>query len=173
MLSAVRWAAPALVSLLAAGCAMEGAPAGPRIAFAEDFAGFLGWESYRLPADTLTDGHLSSPNRFVYVDRPIPDMPEPFPLGTIVVKTLEEGPRQDWEIHAMVKRGGGYNAHGSEGWEFFALAFDEDDELFVTWRGTGDDDVAYIDPITGEAQACNSCHVIGAERDYVFSREGL
>lgn len=170
----MRRVAPLICLLCATGCAMEQGPhVGPRIAFAEDFAGFLDWEAHRLAADSLTDGHASSPNRWVYVDRPAPPYPEPFGLGTIIVKTIEDGDPQDWEIHAMVKRGGGYNEHGSVGWEFFALAFDEAGELFVTWRGTGDESAIYVDPTTGEAQACNTCHVIGAERDYVFSREAL
>lgn len=160
--------------LLVAGCAMEPEPPpeGPRIAFADDFAGFRDWEAYRLPTDSLTDGHFSSDERWLYVDRPVPGLPASIPEGTILVKTVEDGPLEEWTVHAMVHRGGGYNPDGCEGWEFFVLKLDADGEVYVDWRGTGDRGAVYIDP-SGVSHSCNSCHLIAYDRDCVFSRELL
>lgn len=154
----------------AAGLAKAEAPkVGPRVAFARDFAAFRAWRRYRLPEDALTDGHHSSPHRYLYVDRELPPDPAPLPLGTILVKTTEEGPPSEWDIHAMVKRGNGFNRHGCAGWEFFNLAIDPEGDVTIAWRGRGDDPAAYVDA-EGHQRSCNSCHVYGREVDHVFSR---
>jgi len=145
------------------------AKVGPRVAFARDFAGFRMWRRYALPEHTLTEGHESSPRRFVYVDRLLPADDSPAPLGTAIVKTIEEGPPEQWEIHAMVKRGDGYNAEGCVDWEFFNLELDDAGAVSIAWRGRGDDASAYTDA-EGNQRSCNSCHVYGAQIDYVFSR---
>lgn len=166
-----------VLALAVLGCA-EDAPAvaksevpkvGPRLAFARDFQAFLQWRRYALPEDALTEGHDSSPSRFLYVDRVLPPDGTPVEPGTIVVKTTEEGPPHEWEIHAMVKRGDGYNPDGCADWEFFNLALDQDGTVAITWRGQGDDPAAYVDQ-QGVNRSCNSCHVYGSEVDYVFSR---
>lgn len=145
-------------------------PVGPRIALARDFEDFRGWDAFRIPEASITDGHSSSPERWVYIDRPAPPLGEEFPVGTILVKASEVGTPSAWEIHAMVKRGDGYNPeHG--GWEFFDLALDADERLAIAWRGTGDERAAYLDPTTGERRACNTCHGLVPERDFVFYRE--
>lgn len=158
-------------ALFAIGCAAEApAPVGPRIAFGRDFEGFTGWRAYALDPEPITEGHLSSANRWLYIDREPPPPGEPFELGTVVVKAVEDGPPSAWVVHAMVKRGEGYNPDGCVDWEFFDLHLDDDQNVAIGWRGTGDDAAAYIDPLSGEARACNSCHVLGVESDYVFSR---
>lgn len=161
-----------LLLVLALGCAGEAPPppVGPRIAFGRDFDGFTGWRAYPLPPESITDGHLDSVHRVLYIDREPPPAGVPFELGTIVVKAVEEGAPSEWTVHAMVKRGGGYNPAGAVDWEFFDLHVDDELRVAIAWRGTGDDAAAYLDPATGEAVACNSCHVLGVEWDYVFSR---
>lgn len=167
----MRLVAPLLI-VLAVGCAAEEPlpPVGPRIAFGRDFEGFTGWRAYPLPDESLTDGHLSSPSRTLYIDREPPPEGQPFELGTIVIKTIEEGPPSEWVVHAMAKRGGGYNPDGAVDWEFFDLHLEDDEQVAIAWRGTGDDGVLYFDPTTGDRLACNSCHAFGGELDYVFSR---
>ncbi|HJL20414.1 MAG TPA: hypothetical protein RMH99_32405 [Sandaracinaceae bacterium LLY-WYZ-13_1] len=171
----------AIVGLLVAGagCAPPGAAddaksdvpkTGPRIAGARDFAAFRSWRRYHLPEDTLTEvGHHSSPHRYVYVDRALPPEPAPIPLGTLIVKTTEDGPPETWDVHAMVKRGDGYNWSGCDDWEFFNLSLDADGAVSIRWRGRGDDASAYEDA-EGHARSCNSCHIHAREVDHVFSR---
>lgn len=162
-----------LCLLMVSGCALETEPpVGPRIALAADFEGFQSWRRVALPEHSITEGHLSSEERYLYIDREAPELPEAFPTGTIVVKTIEIGPPEEWEIHAMVKRGDGYNAHGSVGWEFFDLRFDARERLSIAWRGLGDEATAYIDP-TGQVRACSECHDLVPDRDFIFRRELL
>lgn len=142
---------------------------GPRVAFARDFQAFRQWRRYSLPEDALTEGHESSPARFVYIDRVLPPDGADVEPGTVIVKTTEEGEPHEWEIHAMVKRGDGYNPDGCVDWEFFNLELDEAGAVSISWRGRGDDPSAYTDT-QGNNRSCNSCHVYGAEIDYVFSR---
>lgn len=159
------------LSLSLVACATEPpAPVGPRIAFGRDFEGFTGWRAYPLEPDSITEAHLSSVNRWVYIDRAPPPAGEPFELGTIVVKAVEDGPPSSWVVHAMVKRGGGYNPGGSVDWEFFDLHVRDDGQVDIAWRGTGDGAAAYIDPLSGDALPCNSCHALAPESDFVFSR---
>jgi hypothetical protein len=87
----------------------------------------------------------------------------------MIIKTLERGPESEWEVHAMVKRGGGYNLDGALGWEWFDLAIDPEAGPFIVWRGEG----SAADPggyVTVEAMGCNGCHSTVASTDYVFTR---
>ena len=43
------------------------------------------------------------------------------PVGALIVKTVENGAPQQWDLFAMAKRGGNYNADGATNWEFFTL----------------------------------------------------
>jgi len=173
----IAWLLWALPFGLAGACAEDEAvvvksevpKVGPRVAFARDFADFRRWRRVALPDDSLTEGHESSPRRFVYLDRALPAEAEPVPEGTMIVKTIEVGPMDEWELHAMVKRGDGYNADGCAGWEFFNLELSAEGEVSIAWRGQGDDPSAYMDT-QGNNRSCNSCHIYGVELDYVFSR---
>ena len=59
---------------------------------------------------------------------------------------------------AMVKRGGGYNAQGASGWEWFELQnlTDGSGGVQIVWRGLGPPagEVYGGDPNAG----CNTCH---------------
>lgn len=67
----------------------------------------------------------------------------------------------------MVKRGAGYNAKGSPGWEWFELRPRVDKSLGIVWRG--------INPPDGEGYGrdvsggCNSCHRQAVKNDYVHA----
>lgn len=136
------------------------------IALQSDFASFRSWEA--LPVATADTGH-SDGERIVYLNEPPTAVP--FPVGTILVKTID-----GLDIHAMAKRGGDFNADGAAGWEWFELVL-VDDVPVIKWRGetapegetygqlpgqTGDTG----DTINGD---CNVCHGAAASNDYVMS----
>lgn len=163
---------------LAAGTALALAscvspePSGPRepfIAVVSDFEGFEEWPSFELPPESLTAAHPDGTRRLYYSN--VPNGPdEGFPIGTILVKATHDGEPVDWEIHAMVKRGDGYNAEGSREWEFLDLHYQDDGALIVRWRGEGPPPgMGYPGEGVGDGQ-CNACHALVPERDYVFDR---
>ena len=86
-----------------AGCATQvDEPVGPRtepfIALARDFEGFTGWERFAIPDIGTTSGHDVGDARFVYSWGPIPAWGEPFPVGSVLVKTLEAGAPSAWDV---------------------------------------------------------------------------
>jgi hypothetical protein len=67
----------------------------------------------------------------------------------------------------MVKRGGGYNPHGSVGWEWFELRRRDDGSLGILWRGINPPDG---EGYGGDAQGgCNDCHRKATPNDYVHA----
>lgn len=165
-------AVPTIALALALGCASPGEPgsiAEPFVAIESDFADFRDWPSFELPPSSLSMDHRSGARRLYFSAMP-EDALAAFPIGTILVKTVEDGDPSTWEIHAMVKRGGGYNALGARGWEFFDLAYDPSGAVVVRWRGEGPPPGTVGYPGEGDGQ-CNSCHGIVADRDYVFDRD--
>ena len=151
---------------------------GEHIATRDDFAGFLSWPS-AVVAETAAAAPHEASVRTIYVNQAPPDEAEAFPVGTIVVKTGAGGEatgESGAEVHAMVKRGNGFNAEGARGWEWFELSALEgnDDAPLIVWRGanppegesygcTGDD--------CGDAEAltCNTCHAGSVANDFVNS----
>lgn len=141
------------------------------VAFARDFEGFRRWE--RHPVEGAMMPVLAAPGpSFVYASARAPEGARRWPVGTLLVKTIESGAPSQWTVHAMVKRGVPYNAHGATGWEFFELRLsDEDDSVSVVWRGPG--------PPSGHGYAaagrdagsepiplvCNDCHAAAWQDD--------
>lgn len=173
--AALRLAA-ALIVALGGGCTAavqpDEPPRGePFVAIAADFSDFRDWPSFELPPDSLTPAHPSGARRLYFDGVPAAGDPTaPFPVGTILVKAEESGDPTAWEIHAMVKRGGGFNAEGALGWEFFDLAIDAAGEVQVRWRGEGPPlGMGYPGEGTGDGQ-CNACHALVPDRDFVFDR---
>ena len=108
----------------------------------------------------------------IYVSQRAPAGAARWPVGTILVKSIENGPPEQWVVHAMVKRGVPYNREGALGWEFFELAFDPgSEEPRIVWRGPG--------PPSGHGYAamgrdagpdpvplvCNDCHAVAWQND--------
>jgi hypothetical protein len=117
---------------------VTGADAGTSfLAFAPDFRGFRGWERIPVEGAMLPIGAAPGPTA-IYVSARPPAGARRWPVGTILVKSIENGPPSAWVIHAMVKRGVPFNRDGALGWEFFELAFDPgSEEPRIVWRGTG------------------------------------
>ena len=137
------------------------------VAMQTDFAGFSGWASYDIEAaDT---GHPAG-GRTVYLSDSPPAGAEQFPVGTRIVKMIDGA-----DIHAMVKRGGDFNADGAPGWEWFELVLDGADPV-IRWRGaTPPDGEAYgaLPGVEEDSAAplgdCNLCHGAVSDNDFVHT----
>jgi len=176
-----------LLAGLACGLACNARPrsqrllpaAAPFIALERDFQDFEHWEKVDLSQrPAIGSTHLAG-EAHEYINQ----MPKPgsktFPVGTILVKTVEAEPPQDakaddatarekrTDVFAMVKRGGGYNLDGSPEWEWFELRPRPDGSLGIVWRG--------LNPPSGEGYGgdpsggCNSCHQMAVKNDYVHA----
>ena len=152
------------------GCAAEEAgpadPAAPEYFLAQqrDFEDFRDWMAFPLEgpaAHPQTTGQTT-----VYINRLPGSGTQHFAVGTMIVKTNEDPSSGELTIHAMVKRGGEYNADGALGWEFFELVINADDVPVLVWRGAvpPDGEGYTLQPGTGsDADAgveapCNGCH---------------
>jgi hypothetical protein len=163
--------ARALPLLLFVACATEEpAPAvsEPFIVLDRDLASFRDWMYFELDVTPLVPHDTIAAPRRIYVNRVPPPGNEPFPVGSILVKTVEEATYAEWSVHAMVKRGGGFNAQGAVGWEFFDIHMADDGVPVISWRGIGDttDPCGYHDTMS-----CNACHGVIPSSDHVFRRE--
>ena len=145
----------------------------PFIAMNRDLRDFRSWARWRIPDIGVRTGHDVGDPRFVYVNRAPTDTYGALPIGTIVVKTLERGAFAEWEVHAMVKRGGGYNTGGADGWEWMDLRLSDAGAAAITWRGEGtaEDSGSYgPDVDRGGEIGCNSCHQMMRASDQIFVR---
>ncbi|MCB9549466.1 MAG: hypothetical protein H6706_26995 [Myxococcales bacterium] len=159
-----------LALALVAGCD-DGSPPPPPassfIALARDFKEFSTWT--RVEGAAAPDAHPGG-EAYIYVNRPPGTGQTAFEVGTILVRALASGDGTDAQIHAMVKRGGRYNADGAAGWEWFELALALDGTPIIVWRGTGAPTGAEYG--FGEAAVeadCNGCHGDASENDHVLS----
>lgn len=163
------------LALLLGGCTC-GAPPTEFVASAADFEQFDTWERFDRGPRGFLPSHPDG-ETYVYLNRrPAPEATT-YPLGTIIVRVTVAGPSTDWEVHAMVKRGGGFNAAGAAGWEYFDLDIvrDAEDRLTPTihWRGEGpgDSEDGYAHGPEGVLLGCNHCHAAVTEHDGVIGEE--
>jgi hypothetical protein len=133
---------------------------------ASSFKGFRTWESFVIPPGADLTIHTAGA-RTTYMNR-VPDSGRAtFPVGTIIVKESEVGAIPDRQVFARVKRGGGYNAEGANGWEWIELKNVNEQESTIIWRGVG--------PPVGEKYGgdpnggCNGCHGAATSNDFVLS----
>jgi hypothetical protein len=140
-----------------------------------DFAEFRSWTRIFL-GDGPLEGHPAGP-RYGYVK--VKPGPTEYPIGAIIVKTVEVGDSsQSWDLFGMAKRGGGYNSGGALDWEFFTMVMSDQDVPVIVNAGTNPQDAdrdaglghGYSDP-SGSGVTCNRCHgVAGTERsDHILS----
>lgn len=171
----MRW----LVVLLLIGCESV-APSRPDggesfIALGRDFEGFQSWTRYEIDPLAVPIGHPEGPS-FVYVNRAPTSGLTRFPVGTILIKSTEVGPYEDWILHAMVKRGGTFNlGGGSVGWEFLELRLTSAGESVILWRGEGPPSGLGYAAIgvdagpDGVQLVCNDCHAAAWQNDSVLN----
>jgi hypothetical protein len=163
----VRLAAALLVLCACGPPYTEGGPEGHLetfIAFPKDFSGYRHWESFTVQSAPLEGEVHASGDRTMYLSRKPEHGSTEFPVGTLIVKTLPGAGR----VFAQVKRGGGFNAAGAAGWEWFELQHTTLDDVSIVWRGVG--------PPTGEGyggdpNGCNSCHMLSKTNDCVASED--
>ena len=128
------------------------------IALECNFQDYESWEVQHFDGGFVDESHPAG-QRWVYLNHRPADGGTEWPVGTIFVKVL------DFTSFASVKRGGGFNPGGAEGWEWFELEYDANNATRIKWRGVG--------PPIGEnysatGQTCNACHV-GSDNDHVLT----
>ncbi len=162
--------------LVLAGCGERGEeasdPVEPTIflAFARDFEGFERWTTFERGLDPVPPSHPGP--SFIDVDPMPPPGLRAVPVGTRIVRVERAvGDPAAWEVHAMVKRGGGFNAAGARDWEFFELGLEQSRERpIIRWRGEGPaNGDGYTAPEGGEVLGCNHCHASATYNDSVLS----
>lgn len=142
------------------------------VAMQSDFADFATWDRTSVPGSETGTGHGAT-SKSVYLNFLPEDGATEFAVGTMLVKVT---PVDDGRaIHAMVKRGGGYNAEGAVDWEFFELVMADDGVTpVIDWRGIeppfGSGYLCVIDEgDTAVVADCNGCHMAGSGNDFVHS----
>lgn len=142
-------------------------PAGDTfLAVDSSFTGFRAWEAFPLAPGSNGTIHTAGA-RTEYLNRAPAAGSTSFPVGTIIVKESDEEPIADRQVFARVKRGGGYNAGGAAGWEWFELKNVDAQRATRIWRGVG--------PPVGEKYGgdpnggCNGCHGAAKDNDFVLS----
>ena len=171
---------PSLLWLALPGCLDHDlAPGadGSFVAMQSDFAGYASWEAFGVEAggaENQIGGH--SGDRTVYINA-LPEEGAPgaaFAVGTILLKVAQPvdgsgdtGP----DVHAMVKRGDGYNP-GAPGWEWFDLVLSGGVPV-INWRGAappegGGYQAGSLDTANPDGD-CNSCHSAAYDNDYVHT----
>ena len=161
------------------GSATDATDANPVVCvplFAPAFRDFHSWYSVPGvgPEDAGNGIALAEADSGIHTVKPlvsyINHRPRPgstsFPLGTIIVKEVNDGDLTSRQIFAMVKRGCGYNASGAVDWEWYELRNIDADNVLIVWHGYG--------PMSGESyggnpDTCNDCHKGAKANDYVWT----
>jgi hypothetical protein len=151
----------------------DGGAGGPTfLALQRDFQSFRSWRRLPVGAEAIDGGHDAG-SRFVYASGSA--VAGAFPVGTMIVKTVEDGAPTAWEIHARAKRGGGFNGAGAFGWEWFDLRIVEADAVVIMWRGEkppkdhGYESLPGLGTTNSMDGDCNTCHAAASASDYVLS----
>ena len=127
-----------------------------------DFQDFSAWQSWPMDATAPGSFHTTGA-RIVYLNRKPPSDATTWPVGTILVKTLENG---SGDTFAMVKRGGDFNAEWARGWEWMEIS-KQTGTWQIVWRGdTPPDGAGY----TEDGVSCNLCHAMARANDWVQSK---
>lgn len=166
------WAA----TLLCVGAGCSDAPAGSvYIALDSDFADFASWTRIFVGEGPL-EGHPAG-QRYGYIKELAPAGSTSYPVGARIVKTVENGAPESWDVFAMAKRGAGYNTGGAVGWEYFTFKLTPQGVPVLFSRGSnpvdpetdGGTSPGYVHSVNGVT--CNRCHgVAGTERtDHILS----
>ncbi len=147
--------------------AADGGASTSFVAYAASFTNFHQWSNAPASAkDDAGDGlHGVGPLR-VYWNQAPPHGSKEFPVGTIIVKETEQTDVSQRTVFAMVKRGGGYNSGGAQGWEWFSLTDNTDGTVTILWRNVvAPAGETYANQSIGD---CNGCHALVSSNDYVW-----
>jgi hypothetical protein len=136
------------------------------VAFPTSFNNYRQWETFPLGDMPPEDpAHTANP-RTVYLNQRPPHGATQFPVGTMIVKEMGTPGAADYQVLAMVKRGGNFNTQGAPGWEWLEIDGPDDNPVKgLIWRGVG--------PPAGEKYggdpnaACNPCHATARDNDFV------
>lgn len=146
------------------GCAPE-----PFIAFTRDFEDLRAWPQVALsgPANAA---HASG--GALYASVLGLDADGGLCAGSALVREQPANAAGPASLHGMVKRGGGFNAEGAVGWEWFGFGESADGEPVVLWRGDeAPSEVGYNNGVELIEADCNGCHQAGAAFDFLMSEE--
>lgn len=141
------------------------------IALQRDFRDYEDWMKFDTDVEGEHAGVIGTITEYL---NKLPEQgDDSFPVGTMIVKTVQpkDGPAP--AVHAMVKRGGTFNKTGAAGWEFFELSKSESGTPVIVWRGaappSGETYKNLLMPDSNMQEAdCNGCHVI-SKNDAVLS----
>jgi hypothetical protein len=140
------------------------------IAQAGDFLSYEDWTSFERKTTSEHGGAEGTTK--IYVSE-LPDAEKKFPIGTILFKSTQLEGDERPVIHAMTKRGSGFNPRGVLGWEYFELFLGKSGAPLILWRGaeppSGEQYQQLLGaenldrPMVGEDGDCNGCHVTGED----------
>lgn len=144
-------AALALLACVACDAGLPPCEGDEFIAMQSDFEDYERWRRLELdPADP----RLGEGPRSVYINALPPRDATSFPQCTMIVKVGESGPDPTgWLMVGMAKRGGGYNADGAEGWEWFDLDLSPSGVPLIDWRGPSPPEGRGYECALGEEEA--------------------
>jgi hypothetical protein len=177
-----RWAG-ALTLLFAAGSAAgcldnkleedtSGGVGSKRVFIAQnsDFSHYADWTTSE---ENVMDDHGGVIGKTtVYFSEMPEETTHEFSVGAILVKTMQATGSQDLTIHAMTKRGSGFNPKGALGWEYFELLLNKAGLPNILWRGAAPPSGESYQVLLGaqsrstDAQPegdCNGCHTMGRD----------
>jgi hypothetical protein len=143
-------------------------PVGARkvfIAQQRDFANYTQWMPFHN--DVVEDHGGVVGTTDMYLNQLPTEGSSTFAVGTMIVKVMHAVDSDMTTVHAMTKRGNGFNPNGAQGWEYFELLLDKDGTPVILWRGedapTGEQYQLLIgtSTMTTTETSCNSCHANG------------
>jgi len=161
------WLAVAAFTVLGCGDAGDAGAPDEFVPNETTFNGFHDWPTAAAtaPGDASDGLHGVGPLE-VYWNHSPPHGSTSFPVGTIIVKESEEADPTQRIVFAMVKRGGGFNAAGARGWEWFSLSNNADGTVMPLWGGLAAPiGQTYANQPIGD---CNGCHAQVSSNDYVW-----
>jgi hypothetical protein len=142
------------------------------VANASNFTDYRRWQKISLPPATPDIEGVHTGPRSVYVNRLPAKGGTEFPVGTVIVKEMENNADiRQRKVFAMVKRGGDFNVGAALNWEWFEVTPLPNGQAIVVWRG--------VNPPEGESYSrskeggCNGCHMSAKGNDYVMSGREL
>jgi hypothetical protein len=135
------------------------------IAQQRDFAPYKDWMTFESNVTTDHGGVIGT--NTVYLNEP-PESGK-FPVGAILVKITKQTSSTDVTVHAMAKRGKGFNTQGALGWEYFELLLNKSGVPYILWRGEKPPSGEMYQALPGAKMAsatdgnCNDCHAGGKD----------